>query len=71
MVIVMEVDAKSQLLLDVENLREYLGDQPTGPILSTAVRIAGIVLEAAHHNSPPLEWDKILGQAAVRLEDAA
>ncbi|MFE2934874.1 ParB N-terminal domain-containing protein [Streptomyces sp. NPDC059278] len=66
MVMVMNVEAKSQLLLDVEGLRDHLGDQPTGPLIHASVRIAKIVLEAAHHNSPPLEWDKILGQAAVR-----
>lgn len=67
MVFVMEVDAKSQLLLDIEAMREHLGDQPTGPMVCAAVRIANVVLEAAHHGSPPLEWDKLLGQAAVRL----
>lgn len=66
MVMVMNVDAKSQLLLDVEGLRDHLGDQPTGPLIHASVRIAKIVLEAAHHNSPPLEWSQILGQAAVR-----
>jgi ParB-like chromosome segregation protein Spo0J len=67
MVFVMEVDAKSQLLLDIEAMREHLGDQPTGPLMCSAVRIANVVLEAAHHGSPPLEWDKILGQAAIRV----
>lgn len=72
MVFVMEVDAKSQLLLDIEAMREHLGDQPTGPLVGAAVRIANVVLEAAHHNSPPLDWNQILGQAAVRpdTEDA-
>lgn len=72
MVFVMEVDAKSQFLLDIESLREHLGEEPTGPIVATAVRISKVVLEAAQHNAPPLEWSKILGQAAVRLaQDAA
>lgn len=71
MVVVMEVAAKSQLLLDVEALRDYLGDQPTGPLVSASVRIAKIVLEAAHHNSPPLDWNQILGQAAVRVGEPA
>ncbi len=71
MVIVMNVADKSQLLLTIEGLRDYLGDQPTGPLIHAAVRIAAVVLEAAHHNSAPLEWDKILGQAAVRPEEAA
>lgn len=69
MVLVMEVDAKSQLLLDVEAAREYLGDQPTGPIIHACVRIAGVVLESARHNAPPVDWDALLGQAAVRLEE--
>ncbi|MFC4328316.1 ParB N-terminal domain-containing protein [Streptomyces andamanensis] len=71
MVFVMDVDAKSQLLLDVEAMREHLGDQPTGPLVSAAVRIANVVLEAAHHNSPPLDWNQILGQAAVRPDTEA
>lgn len=70
MVFVMEVEAKSQLLLDIEAMREHLGDQPTGPLVCAAVRIANVVLEAAHHGSPPLEWDKILGQAAIRVDAA-
>lgn len=69
MVFVMEVEAKSQLLLDLEALREHLGEEmPTGPLTAAAVRIANIVCEAAHHNSPPLDWKQILGQAAVRLD---
>jgi len=72
MVFVMEVDAKSQLLLDIEAMREHLGDRPTGPLVCDAVRIANVVLEAAKHDSPPLEWGKILGQAAIRVDgDAA
>jgi hypothetical protein len=69
MVFVMEVDAKGQLLLDIEAMREHLGDQPSGPLVCAAVRIANVVLEAAKHDSPPLEWSKILGQAAVRVDD--
>lgn len=68
MVFVMEVEEKSQLLLDLEALREHLGELPTGPLTAAAVRIANIVCEAAHHNSPPLDWKQILGQAAVRLD---
>lgn len=71
MVFVMEVDAKSQLLLDLEALREHLGDQPTGPLVYAAVRIAGVVLESAKHGSPPVDWDKILGMAAIRVEQDA
>lgn len=68
MVFVMEVDQKGQLLLDIEAMREHLGDQPSGPLVCAAVRIANVVLEAAKHDSPPLEWSKILGQAAVRVD---
>jgi len=68
MVVVMEVDAKSQLLLDLEAAREHLGDQPTGPVIAACVRIANIVLESARHNAPPLDWNSVLGQAAVRLD---
>lgn len=71
MVFVMEVDAKGQLLLDIEAMREHLGDQPSGPLVCAAVRIANVVLEAARHDSPPLEWSKILGQAAVRVDGEA
>ncbi|MEV6401284.1 ParB/RepB/Spo0J family partition protein [Streptomyces sp. NPDC051907] len=67
MVVVMDVAAKSQLLLDIEAMRDHLGDQPTGPLLSAAVRIANVVLEAAKTNAPPVDWDKLLGQAAVRV----
>lgn len=71
MVFIMEVDAKGQLLLDIEAMREHLGDQPSGPLVCAAVRIANVVLEAAKHDSPPLEWSKILGQAAVRVDGDA
>ncbi|MFF9265878.1 ParB N-terminal domain-containing protein [Streptomyces longwoodensis] len=72
MVFVMEVDAKGQLLLDIEAMREHLGDQPSGPLVCAAVRIANVVLDACKHDSPPMEWANLLGQAAVRLDkDAA
>jgi ParB-like chromosome segregation protein Spo0J len=67
MVVVLSVEAKSQLLLDIEHLREHLGEQPTGPLLHAAVRIAGIVLDAARTNAPPMDWSAVLGQAAVRV----
>lgn len=67
MVIVMTADAKAQLLRDVEALRDHLGDQPTGPLIHAAVRIAGVVLDAARQGAPPLDWDNLLGQAAVRI----
>lgn len=66
MVVVMPVDAKTALLKDIEALREHLGDEPTGPLIASAVRIANVVCESAHTNAPPADWNHLLSLAAVR-----
>jgi hypothetical protein len=62
-VVVLPVEEKADLLSQLDALRQYMGDEPNGPLVHQAVRIALVVCEAAHMNAQPCEWSDIITRA--------
>lgn len=64
-VVILPVDDKAALMNGLEAMREHLGEQPTGPLVHAAVRIAVAVLDGAKTNAPPVQWQDMLREAGV------